>query len=97
MHGERRERIWVVHGFHFIILERKHWLPSGPISLFSCESLDGLSHDDLSELSVESTIDVIEEKLPEWIERTRANGRETMSHDPEKGIKELGPPGTTAV
>ena len=90
MHEDTTQRKWVIRGFHFNIIERKHWLPSGSISLFSCESLDGLVHDDLRELTLEGTIDEIEDRLPEWIERTRANGRETKSYDPTLSVGEVG-------
>ena len=81
MHEENTLRQWVIRGFRFNIIEKKHWLPSGSISVFSCESLDGLVHDALRELTLEGILDAIEECLPEWIERTRAAGREVPPHD----------------
>ncbi len=91
MHEDSGQRRWVIRGFHFNIIERKHWLPSGSISLFSCESLDGLVHDELRELTLEGTLEAIEEALPEWIERTRASGRDAPPLDPTSKIEEVPP------
>ena len=90
MHGDTTQRKWIIRGFHFNIIETKHWLPSGSISLFSCESLDGLVHDDLRELTLEGAIEEIEDRLPEWIERTRASGRETRPYDSTLSVQEDG-------
>ena len=78
MHDESNIRRWTIRGFHFNIIERKHWLPSGAISTFKCESLDGLVQDDVVEMTLEGMLETIEDMLPEWIERTRASGRVTV-------------------
>jgi hypothetical protein len=76
---------WTVRGFQFIISERPH----GPISLFTCTSLDGLVFDLAPEHSLPAMIGRIEEHLPGWIVRARSDGIDVDVYDPSAAPRQI--------